>query len=323
MNILITGVAGFIGSKLSEEFLRDKRNKVYGIDNINSYYSIKLKNLILNKLKKKKNFKFYKFDLKKKQKFNLLKNIKFDLVYHFAAQAGVRFTLSEPKKYFDDNFIAYLNMLDFIKKNNIRKFFFASSSSVYGDQKKYPLSETNKLKEKNFYGFSKKMNETIALTFSNTYNIQMIGLRFFTVYGEWGRPDMLIFKYLKENLDKKTFILNEGGKHLRDFTYIEDVVKILIKLSKIKIKKKYEIFNICSNKPIKVKKVIDLINSKFRDFKFISKSSKQLKKIEVKITHGNNNKIKKLVRNHKFKKFKSALSNTVNWYLENNIHKIT
>lgn len=323
MNILITGVAGFIGSKLSEEFLRDKKNKVYGIDNINSYYSIKLKKLRLKKLKINKNFKFYKFDLKNKKKFNLLNKIKFDLVYHFAAQAGVRFTLSEPKKYFDDNFIAYLNMLDFIKKNKIKKFFFASSSSVYGDQKKYPLSEINELKEKNFYGFSKRMNETIALTFSNIYNIQMIGLRFFTVFGEWGRPDMLVFKYLKENLDKKTFILNEGGKHLRDFTYIEDVVKILIKLSKIKIKKRYEIFNVCSNKPIKVKTVIDLINLRFKNFNFISKSSKQLKKIEVKITHGNNNKIKKLIKNYKFKKFKSALSNTMNWYLENNIHKIT
>ncbi len=323
MNILITGVAGFIGSKLSEEFLRNKKNKVYGVDNINSYYSIKLKKLRLKKLNKNKNFKFYKFDLKKKVKFNLLKNTKFDLVYHFAAQAGVRFTLSEPKKYFDDNFIAFLNILDFIKENKIKKFFFASSSSVYGDQKKYPLSETIGLNEKNFYGFSKRMNETIALTFSNNYKTQMIGLRFFTVFGEWGRPDMLIFKYLKKNIDNKKFILNEGGKHFRDFTYIDDVVKILIKLSKIKIKKNYEIFNICSNKPVKVRTVIDLINSKFTDFKFISKSSKQLKKIEVRITHGNNNKIKKLIKNYKFKKFKSALSKTIDWYLENNINKIT
>lgn len=323
MNILITGVAGFIGSKLCEEFLKNKKNKVYGIDNINSYYSVKLKKLRLQKLKLYKNFVFLKFDLKKKEKFRTIKKIKFDLVYHFAAQAGVRFTLSEPKKYFDDNFIAFLNILDFIKENKVKKFFFASSSSVYGDQKKYPLSEKNELNEKNFYGFSKKMNETIALVFSKIYKTKMIGLRFFTVFGEWGRPDMLIFKYLKKNLDKKKFILNEAGSHYRDFTYIDDVIKILIKLSKTKIRNSYEIFNICSNKPIKVKKVIDLINSKQINFKFISRSSKYLKKIEVKITHGDNNKIKRYIKNHKFEKFKIALFKTIKWYLDNNIHKLT
>ena len=196
MNILITGVAGFIGSKLCYELLKDKKNKVYGIDNLSSYYSIKLKKLRLKNLKKFKNFKFYKQDLKDMNKLEKINFKKIDIIYHFAAQAGVRYVLSDPKKYFDDNIKVFFNILNLIKIKKVRKLFFASSSSVYGDQKKYPLNEKVDLKEKNFYGFSKRMNEYSAKIFSNIYNTEIIGLRFFTVFGEWVRPDMLIFKYL-------------------------------------------------------------------------------------------------------------------------------
>ncbi len=324
MKILITGAAGFIGSKMCSELIKNKKNKVYGVDNLNSYYSVKLKKLRIKELNKNKNFKFFKIDLKKNSDFKKINHIdKIDIVYHFAAQAGVRYTLSDPKKYFDDNIKVFFNLLNFIKNKKIKKLFFASSSSVYGDQKNYPISEKANLYEKNFYGFSKKINEYTAKVFSKIYGIQIIGLRFFTVFGEWGRPDMLIFKYLKANFTNKKFFLNENGKHLRDFTYIEDAIKILIKLKNTKFTEKFLVLNICSNKPIKIISVISRMNKVNKKFRYTAQSSKELKKIEVNITHGNNLKIKKLIKNFKFTEFDLALSKTINWYVKNKIYKIT
>ena len=323
MNILITGVAGFIGSKLCYELLKDKKNKVYGIDNLSSYYSIKLKKLRLKNLKKFKNFKFYKQDIKDMNKLEKINFKKIDIIYHFAAQAGVRYVLSDPKKYFDDNIKVFFNILNLIKIKKVRKLFFASSSSVYGDQKKYPLNEKVDLKEKNFYGFSKRMNEYSAKIFSNIYNTEIIGLRFFTVFGEWGRPDMLIFKYLKANYSHEKFVLNESGSHKRDFTYIDDVVKILFKMRNFKFSKKFSLINICSNKPVKVISVINKINKFNKNFSYISRSSKLLKKIEVKVTHGDNAKVKNYFKKFKFTNFDKALKKTVQWYIDKKIYKIT
>lgn len=324
MKILITGVAGFIGSKMCNELINNKKNKVYGVDNLNNYYSVKLKKLRIKELNKKKNFKFFKLDLKNNSDFKKIAHLnKIDIIYHFAAQAGVRYTLSDPKRYFDDNIKVFFNLLNFIKNKNIKKLFFASSSSVYGDQKKYPISEDAALYEKNFYGFSKKINEYTAKVFSKIYGVQIIGLRFFTVFGEWGRPDMLIFKYLKANFTNQKFFLNENGKHFRDFTYIDDVIKILIKLKNTKFTDKFLVLNICSNKPVKVISVINRMNNLDKKFKYTAQSSKELRKIEVNITHGNNLKIKKLLKNFKFTKFNLALSKTINWYVKNKIYKIT
>ena len=323
MNILITGIAGFIGSKLAETLLEDKIN-VYGIDNLNSYYSARLKKLRLNRLKKYNNFKFYKIDIKNKFIINKLKNLKkIDVIFHFAAQAGVRYTLSNPEKYFHDNIKSYFNILELAKQKKVKKLFFASSSSVYGDQNTYPLKEKIKLKEKNIYGFSKKINEISSEFYSRIFGFKIIGLRFFTVFGEWGRPDMLIFKYLKMNLDKKKFFLNFNGKHYRDFTYIGDVVKILKKLLKSKFKKNYEIYNVCSNKPKKIIDVIKKINQLNINFKYTNSFSEELKKVEVNKTHGDNKKIIKKIGYIRFTDFNMALKKTIDWYLNNKINKIT
>ena len=323
MKILITGVAGFIGFRLAEKLLK-KGHFVIGLDNLNNYYSVKFKIERLKILEDYKLFNFKKINLNNKQSINYLKKIKkIDVIYHFAAQAGVRYTLSNPEKYFNDNIISFINLLELVKLNKKIKFFFASSSSVYGDQKIFPLNENLKLNEKNIYGFSKKINEIMCESYSRIYKIKIVGLRFFTVFGEWGRPDMLIFKYIKSNLDKKIFILNSNGQHFRDFTYIDDVVSILEKLLYLKIKKNYDIFNICSNKPIKILDVIKKINKWNNTFKFKSKNSKILNKIEVKKTHGDNRKILKLLKKFKYTNFDKALNNTIKWYLDKKINKIT
>lgn len=324
MNILITGSSGFIGFSLAKQLLKNKKNKVIGIDNLDSYYSLKLKKKRNKILKKNKNFIFKKIDLidfKKIEKF--LSNKKFDVIYHLAAQAGVRYTISNPNKYFSCNIIGHLNMLGILTRLKPKKFFFASSSSIYGDQKSYPLKENSKVFPKNIYGFSKYTNEIFSEFFSKNNKTKFIGLRFFTVFGEWGRPDMLIFKLLNHSLNKKKFILNDNGQHYRDFTYIDDVTKILIKLNKINYSKNFNVFNICSNNPKKVIKIVNYIKTKIGKINIKNKSSKILKKIEVFKTHGDNKKIKKLIKNFKFTKFEIALENSINWYLKHKIHKIT
>ena len=171
MKILITGVSGFIGFHLAKTLLKNKKNKVIGIDNYDDYYSVKLKKLRTSFLKKNNNFKFLKLDITEYKKlYDTLKLEKIDIVYHFAAQAGVRFTLKNPDKYFNVNFIGTLNIMEIIKLKKIPKCFFASSSSVYGDQKKYPLKENFELNEKNIYALTKKINEESAKNYSETTN---------------------------------------------------------------------------------------------------------------------------------------------------------
>ena len=204
MKVLITGCAGFIGFNFSK-YLLEKKYSVVGIDNINDYYSISLKKNRLKELKKFKKFNFFKIDLINQNKLNKIFNKnKFTSVFHFAAQAGVRYSVEYPSKYIESNIRGFFNILEIIRKKNIKKFFYASSSSVYGNSNNFPLKESQDLKPTNTYSLTKKFNEDLSEIFLKYYKVRPIGLRFFTVYGEWGRPDMFISKAIEAAYKKKT-----------------------------------------------------------------------------------------------------------------------
>jgi UDP-glucuronate 4-epimerase len=317
MNILITGVAGFIGFNLAKCLL-NKKYKIYGIDNFDSYYSILLKKKRLNNLKKNKRFVFSQLDLTDKKKTNIFfKNKKFDLIINLAAQAGVRYSLINPKKYIDTNIFGFLNLIEQANKHKIKKIMYASSSSVYGENTNFPLKESEELNPKNIYAVSKKLNEEIAETYHKISKINFIGLRFFTIYGEWGRPDMFMFKLFKAFFLKKTFYLNNYGNHLRDFTYIDDATNIIEKLIKKKIIGN-SVFNICSNKPQNILKIVQKFNKKNKTkIKMIS-----INKADVLKTHGCNNKIKKFINYKKFSNFEIFFEKTFKWYKNNKIYNI-
>ena len=316
--ILITGVGGFIGSQLSIKLL--KNYKVIGIDNLDNYYSVKLKKLRIKILKKHSNFKFYKIDIRNiKSLNNIISKNNFDYVFHFAAQAGVRYSVIKPNKYTTTNIFGTLNLLNSLKNKKIKKIFLASSSSVYGDMKKFPTKETDKLNPKNHYANTKKINEYTGYYYSKVYNLNIYMLRLFTVYGPYGRPDMFLMKLFKSIYTKDKFYLNNNGNHERDFTYIYDVVHILTKLMKIKIKKKYDIFNICSNKPLNISKLLKHINSKIVKVKYTNISKNPL---DVNKTHGSNNKVTKLINYKKFTDAKIGIKKLFEWYNDNEIYKL-
>tara|TARA_Y100001970_G_C14252759_1_gene873047 strand:+ start:5282 stop:6241 length:960 start_codon:yes stop_codon:yes gene_type:complete len=311
MKILITGVAGFIGFNIANKLL-DKNKIVYGIDNIDPYYSIKLKKSRINHLKKKKNFFFFKTDITNYTKLkSKIKNLNIDYVFHFAAQPGVRYSLINPKKYYLVNVKGFQNLCKCIIKKNVKLFIYASSSSVYGDQKKFPIKENAILKAKNPYALSKTTNEKNAETYSKSFNLQFVGLRFFTVYGEWGRPDMFIYKLLNSIKSNRSFFLNNSGNHYRDFTYIKDVTDICSKLITKKIKKKHSIFNVCASNQINILDLTKKITKKFFNTKI---KNIKANKADVYRTFGDNKKIKKFLKLKKFTNINLGLKKTIEWH---------
>jgi len=197
MKILVTGAAGFIGLYTSL-FLLKKKFSVVGVDNLNNYYDVKLKQDRLKILKKYKNFKFFKKNIEDRNLVKLFRNEKIDIIVNLAAQAGVRHSLKDPYSYINSNILGHLNMLELAKKLNVKKFIYASTSSVYGENKKLPFSIHNRTDNPiSLYAASKKSCEVIAECYSHSFNMKCIGLRFFTVYGPWGRPDMATFIFTK------------------------------------------------------------------------------------------------------------------------------
>lgn len=266
MKILVTGVAGFIGMHVAISFL-ERGDTVIGIDSMNKYYDRQLKLARLKKLKKFKNFIFGKMDITNKKKIiNIFDNTRLDRVVHLAAQAGIRYSITNPEEYIKSNLIGFANILENCRNFKIKHLVYASSSSVYGLNTLMPFKESHSTNHPvSLYAASKKSNELLAHSYSHLYGLPTTGLRFFTVYGPWSRPDMALFKFTKSIIENKPLDVFNSGKMLRDFTYIDDITKAVVKSSdKIAIKSKYHnsdkpnpsissapfrIFNIGNDKP--------------------------------------------------------------------------
>ncbi len=233
MKILITGAAGFIGFALSKKLLESNSfSKVVGIDNLNDYYSVKLKEDRLKILLDYEKFSFKKFSLEDKENIlSLFKRYQFDIVVNLAAQAGVRYSLQNPFSYIDSNIKGFINILEGCRHYNVKHLVFASSSSVYGANRKMPFSVHNNVDHPvSLYAATKKANELMAHCYSHLYNLPCTGLRFFTVYGPWGRPDMALFKFTKNIIAGEPIDVYNFGKMRRDFTYIDDIVEGVIRV---------------------------------------------------------------------------------------------
>lgn len=316
MRILVTGSAGFIGYHLSKALIKDKNNKVYGIDNLNAYYDVKLKKLRLLDLKSK-NFKFIKIDIQKQKPLKkIFKKYKFDIVYHLAAQAGVRYSILNPKTYFDSNLTGFFNILEACRNNKVKHLIFASTSSVYGKQTKYPIKEQfNTDRPLSFYAATKKCNEVMAYAYNNIYNLKCTALRFFTVFGPMGRPDMALYKFANSLRKNKVVYLFNRGNHFRDFTYIDDVIYYLLKIKSDKTKKNYEIYNVCSNNPVSLKKYYFEIKKYFKKKPKVKKI--ELQKGDVVKTHGSNIKLKEKFGFKNFLNIELGIKNFVSWFMKN------
>lgn len=233
MKFLVTGAAGFIGFHACKRLL-EAEHEVVGIDNMNDYYDVNLKQSRLDLLQSPL-FSFHKIDLADREGMaQLFASEKFNRVIHLAAQAGVRYSLENPFAYADSNLIGYLNILEGCRHNKVEHLLYASSSSVYGLNRKMPFSTDDSVDHPvSLYAATKKANELMAHTYSHLYGIPTTGLRFFTVYGPWGRPDMALFKFTKAMLEGKSIDVYNYGKMKRDFTYIDDIVEAIVRMQDI------------------------------------------------------------------------------------------
>lgn len=263
----ITGAAGFIGFHLSKMLL-EQGAAVVGFDNINDYYDTKLKISRLNILEKYNNFTFIKGDLADKQAIdNLFSEFKPQIVVNLAAQAGVRYSIEKPEAYINSNIIGFFNILEACRHSRVEHLVYASSSSVYGANQKVPFSTYDKTDSPvSLYAATKKSNELMAYTYSHLYGIPTTGLRFFTVYGPFGRPDMAYYSFTKAIMEGRPITIFNNGDMYRDFTYIDDIVKgiehILCNPPETDDNKaKYKIYNIGNNKPVKIMEYIEILEN--------------------------------------------------------------
>ena len=261
-NIFITGVAGFIGSNLAKRILTEENDiQIIGLDNLNEYYDIKIKEWRLAELNKFNNFKFIKGDLANKETVeNIFKEYHPNIVVNLAAQAGVRYSITNPDAYIQSNLIGFYNILECCRHYPVEHLVYASSSSVYGSNKKVPYSTEDKVDNPvSLYAATKKSNELMAHSYSKLYNIPSTGLRFFTVYGPAGRPDMAYFGFTNKLIKGETIKIFNYGNCKRDFTYIDDIVEGVIRVMKKAPEKKngedglpippYKIYNIGNSNP--------------------------------------------------------------------------
>lgn len=329
--ILVTGAAGFIGSYVVKA-LENKEVTMIGIDNLNGYYSKKLKADRLAKLSQQSNFKFEEVDISDFKNLNrLFQTYNPDVVINLAAQAGVRYSIENPQAYMDSNMQGFLNILEACRNNPVEHLIYASSSSVYGGNKVAPFSTSHNVDHPvSLYAATKKSNELMAHTYSHLYGIPTTGLRFFTVYGPWGRPDMAYFSFTRDIIEGNPIKVFNHGKMERDFTYIDDIVEGIIKLisnapkanqewdEKIDSTSEsfapYKIYNIGNNKPVSLMKFINTLEQKI---------GKEAVKIYMDMQPGDVHRtfadVSDLVRDIDFQpntSIEEGLGKFVDWYME-------
>ena len=328
MNFLISGSAGFIGFHLSE-FLLKKKHTVYGVDDLNSYYDVKLKKSRLDILKKYKNFVFFKRKIEDIKIVKFFKKKKIDIIINLAAQAGVRHSLENPYVYINSNILGQVNMLELAKELKIKKYIYASSSSVYGGNKSLPFSVKDRVDNPiSLYAASKKSTELIAEYYSHLYKINSIGLRFFTVYGPWGRPDMAPMIFADSIINNKPISIFNYGDMMRDFTFIDDIIEGLFRCcfkpatSEINFNNfdpkpstsfaPHRIFNIGNNKPIKLLDFIEHIEKALN--KKAIKNYKPMQKGDVKETFADTHLLEKWINFKPSTSIDDGIKLFINWY---------
>lgn len=330
MRILVTGVAGFIGFHLTKT-LCELGHKVVGVDNINDYYDTKLKynrlkeigfdqfvvdgnNLIQSK--KYENLQFIKLDIVNLDRLqDLFSRNSFTQVIHLAAQAGVRYSIENPSTYIQSNLVGFGNILEMCRHFKVAHLLFASSSSVYGNSNDVPFSEDQNVDQPvSLYAATKKSNELMAYTYSHLYKFQLTGLRFFTVYGPWGRPDMAPMLFASAITQNKPINVFNKGNMLRDFTYIDDIIKGIIGCLSYENTKKpsYEIFNIGNSKPINLMDFISYMEEELQVRAEMNMMPMQAG--DVKVTYADTNKLKKEIGYSPSTNLKKGLHEFVKWY---------
>ena len=328
--LFITGSSGFIGFHVAKRYL-DKGFKVYGFDSMNNYYDVRLKRSRLNIIKKYKNFSFTKGNLENQEKLNSsINKFKPSIIIHLAAQAGVRYSIENPKIYLNSNIVGTFNVIECAKKLKIKHLIIGSSSSVYGANKKFPFQEIDKTdRQISFYAATKKSTESIAHSYSSLWKIPITVLRFFTVYGPWGRPDMAYFKFTKNILRGKKIDVYNKGKMYRDYTYIDDIVDGIVKLTnkipKLNSSKKYKNDSISHVAPIRTLNIGNTKKVLLSDF--ISAIEKSLNKKAVKrflpmqkgdvySTLSDSSLLRRITGYNPKTKYKDGIKKFLNWYLD-------
>lgn len=263
MKILVTGAAGFIGAALSLRLL-ERGDEIIGVDNLNDYYDVNLKLARLARLTPFENFTFIQQDVANREEIErLFENGKVERVVHLAAQAGVRYSITNPHVYAESNLLGFLNILEGCRQNGIAHLIYASSSSVYGANAKLPFSTDDKVDNPvSLYAATKKANELMAHSYSHLYDFTTTGLRFFTVYGEWGRPDMSPFIFTRQIMAGKAIDLFNYGNHRRDFTYIDDIVEGITRIIDKPAKSCYQIYNIGNSQPVELLTFVETLERK-------------------------------------------------------------
>ena len=329
MKIFITGSSGFIGFHLSKKLL-DSGHSVHGFDSMNNYYDVKLKKARYEILKKYKKFSFTKNNLENQKVLsNTILKFKPKIIIHLAAQAGVRYSIEKPRVYLDSNITGTYNIIELAKKVNVKHLLIASSSSVYGANKKLPFKEIDKTETQlSIYAATKKSTESIAHSYSNIWKVPITMLRFFTVYGPWGRPDMALFKFTKGIIDNKKIDIYNKGKMYRDFTYIDDIVdgiKALInKAPNSKQLNKFKNDSLSSVAPFRVLNIgntrkvylLDFIDALEKELgKKAIRNYMPMQKGDVKMTLSDTTLLKKLTGYNPKTNFRLGIKNFLKWYL--------